>query len=320
MNSGYTEFLRLEPDEGAAVFDATAQRLGTRASNVEKDFWVCLTLDALFNGRPADAHRVVFKGGTSLSKIYDAISRFSEDVDIVVMREDLGFEGAHDPASGESALRGKPLARAIEHLRKECRAYVRVGMRDELAAAMATLPEPPEVAPDPEAGDEPVLLVRYRSITDTGDGYNAPAVRIEAGARSAVLPDVTASVRPYIAEDVGMDLGVANVRAVAAERTFLEKLVILHGIACRHRDQGHVLADRNRLSRHYYDVARLSEMADVANAARDHALLADVVEHSRRTFGNGWRRLEEAAPGTMNVAPPDAVAAQLARTTHGWRT
>lgn len=65
-------------------------RLGTPLRNVEKDFWVCFVLDLLFNGRAADEPRLLFKGGTSLSKAYDLISRFSEDIDITVYREDIG--------------------------------------------------------------------------------------------------------------------------------------------------------------------------------------------------------------------------------------
>jgi len=311
LTPGIAEFLSLDEIERAAVFDATAERIGTPPSNVEKDFWVCVVLDALFNGRPGTAHRVVFKGGTSLSKVYDAISRFSEDVDIVVMREDLGFEGDEDPANRHGPLRGKPLDRAIKELRAECTAYVHGELREHVAAALATLPVMAEVDIDDENPAEPILLVRYPCVTDGGAGYNPQMVKIEAGARSAVLPDVLASVTPYISAEVEIDLEVHGIRAVAAQRTLLEKLVILHGTSCRDRDQGHVLDDRNRLSRHYYDVARLSEIPEIAAAVHDRDLLVDVVEHSKRTFGNGWRKLDEAVPGTFNIAPSDRLIDQL---------
>ncbi|AEC21039.1 hypothetical protein PT7_2499 [Pusillimonas sp. T7-7] len=72
------------------IIQAAAPRLGTAVQNVEKDFWVCWTLDALFNGMPSDGPRLLFKGGTSLSKAYGLISRFSEDIDITVFRADIG--------------------------------------------------------------------------------------------------------------------------------------------------------------------------------------------------------------------------------------
>src|SRR5271167_4321830 len=90
MNPGFSEFLNAKPEDRRDVFLGTARRLGTPEQNVEKDFWVTWTLDVLFNGLPAGHPRFLFKGGTSLSKAYGLISRFSEDIDITVFREDLG--------------------------------------------------------------------------------------------------------------------------------------------------------------------------------------------------------------------------------------
>ncbi|HEY1579311.1 MAG TPA: nucleotidyl transferase AbiEii/AbiGii toxin family protein [Terracidiphilus sp.] len=90
MNSGFSEFLRAAPRDRRDVFLGAANRLGTPEQKVEKDFWVTWTLDALFNGLPAGHPRFLFKGGTSLSKAYGLISRFSEDIDITVFREDIG--------------------------------------------------------------------------------------------------------------------------------------------------------------------------------------------------------------------------------------
>jgi hypothetical protein len=90
MNPGFSEFLKATRQDRRDVFLATAARLGTPAQNVEKDFWVSWTLDVLFNGLPLGHPRFLFKGGTSLSKCYGLISRFSEDIDITVFREDLG--------------------------------------------------------------------------------------------------------------------------------------------------------------------------------------------------------------------------------------
>jgi predicted nucleotidyltransferase component of viral defense system len=90
MNPGLSEFLKATPQDRRDVFLAAAARLGTPEQNVEKDFWVTWTLDILFNGLPTGHPRLLFKGGTSLSKAYGLISRFSEDIDITVFREDLG--------------------------------------------------------------------------------------------------------------------------------------------------------------------------------------------------------------------------------------
>ncbi len=89
MNAAFARFLSASADDRRDAFVGAAQRLGTAAQNVEKDFWVCWTLDALFNGKASDGPRLLFKGGTSLSKAYGLITRFSEDIDITIFRDDL---------------------------------------------------------------------------------------------------------------------------------------------------------------------------------------------------------------------------------------
>ena len=101
MNTSFGRFLQLSKADRNDVFTATGQRLGTLPSYIEKDFWVSLVLDALYNGLPAGHPRLLFKGGTSLSKAFGIIRRFSEDIDIVVFRNDLGFWGERDPAAND---------------------------------------------------------------------------------------------------------------------------------------------------------------------------------------------------------------------------
>src|SRR6266481_6776039 len=108
MNPGFAEFLKARPQDRRDAFLGAARRLGTPEQNIEKDFWVTWTLDVLFNGLPAGHPRLLFKGGTSLSKAYGLISRFSEDIDITVFREDIGqaawyefFETCSPPHAGQ---------------------------------------------------------------------------------------------------------------------------------------------------------------------------------------------------------------------------
>ena len=90
MSSGFDQVLKSTAQDRRDVFLGAATRIGTPEANIEKDFWVCWTLDALFNGLKKGGPRLLFKGGTSLSKAYGLISRFSEDIDITVFRDDLG--------------------------------------------------------------------------------------------------------------------------------------------------------------------------------------------------------------------------------------
>lgn len=121
MNPGFLEFLKASPLDRRDVFLGSAARLGTPERNVEKDFWVAWTLDVLFNGLPAGHPRFLFKGGTSLSKAYGLISRFSEDIDITVFREDLG-QAASVPEL-EAMSRKKRQAR-LDAIKDACRDYI----------------------------------------------------------------------------------------------------------------------------------------------------------------------------------------------------
>src|ERR1700685_1454967 len=121
MTPGFAEFLRARPRDRRDVFLGAATRLGTPEQNVEKDFWVAWTLDVLFNGLPAVHPRFLFKGGTSLSKAYGLISRFSEDIDITVFREDLGQAASVQDLTNMS--RKKREAR-IDAIKDACRDYI----------------------------------------------------------------------------------------------------------------------------------------------------------------------------------------------------
>ena len=97
MNEDFLYLLSLAERDKRDVFEAAASRLDTPPSYVEKDLWVCIVLDAIYNGLTDGHPKLLFKGGTSLSKAFGLINRFSEDIDLVVSRDDLGFDGDRDP-------------------------------------------------------------------------------------------------------------------------------------------------------------------------------------------------------------------------------
>ncbi len=121
MNDAFQRVIAAGDDERRDVFLATARRLGTAVQNVEKDFWVCWTLDVLFNGLGDHHPRLLFKGGTSLSKSFGLINRFSEDIDITVFRNDLG-----EPASIEDleALSGKKRRARLDAIKAACQVFI----------------------------------------------------------------------------------------------------------------------------------------------------------------------------------------------------
>src|ERR1019366_3856367 len=259
MNPGFSEFLRAAPRDRRDVFLGAATRLGTPEQNVEKDFWVAWTLDVLFNGLRAGHPRFLFKGGTSLSKAYGLISRFSEDIDITVFREDLG-QGAsvHEL---EALSRKKRQAR-LDAIKDPCRQYLQNTLAQQFEEVVqGTLAESnietnvPSVVVDPDDPDGQTLLFWYPAVTAGRDEYIRPAVKIESGAKSALDPHENLTIVPYVSDEVPrLAIRAEHVTTVAAERTFWDKIVILHGLRKWFESRGTLRARGQRVSRHYYDV------------------------------------------------------------------
>jgi hypothetical protein len=121
MTQGYDTFLTAAANDRRDAFIAAGRRLGAAEQNIEKDFWVCWTLNALFNRLPAAGPRLLFKGGTSLSKAFGLISRFSEDIDVTVFRDDLGEGGSVAELEGMSGRKRKA---KLEAIRDASQAYI----------------------------------------------------------------------------------------------------------------------------------------------------------------------------------------------------
>jgi predicted nucleotidyltransferase component of viral defense system len=151
MNPGFAELLKATPRDCRDVFLSAAARLGTPEQNVEKDFWVTWTLDVLFNGLPAGHPRFLFKGGTSLSKAYGLISRFSEDIDITVFREDLG-QAASVPEL--QAMSRKKREARLDAIKDACRNYI----QNTLAPQFAEIVREALAASNIESNDPSVLV------------------------------------------------------------------------------------------------------------------------------------------------------------------
>ena len=190
MTEGIKPFLALPEQDRRDVFEAAAARLDTLPGYVEKDFWVCLVLDALFNRRPEGHPRLLFKGGTSLSKAFGLIGRFSEDIDLVVFRDGLGFEGERDPTVA-SGLSNKKRAALFKDLGAACREYIRGALQTALASRIDELATDCQIVPDEGHVDGQTLFIEYPTLFPSSEvTYVAPRVKIEAGARSALRRDI----------------------------------------------------------------------------------------------------------------------------------
>src|SRR5947207_11917048 len=126
------DVVKLNPEERRIFFEGTATRRNIQAQIVEKDFWVCWTLKELFR-LPAIGEHLIFKGGTSLSKVFKVIERFSEDIDVSIARGWLGFGGANEPEAGAS---NKEKQRRIEALKIACQQKISSALQPALDKAI----------------------------------------------------------------------------------------------------------------------------------------------------------------------------------------
>lgn len=308
--SAFATFLDLPEQDRRDVFATTARRHDTVPDFVEKDFWVCLVLEILFNRLPGNHPRLLFKGGTSLSKGFGLIRRFSEDIDLVIRRDDLGFTGERDPIIS-SALSNKRRAALFKELAGACGTHVQGPMRADLTTVINSMEERCFVTPN-EGADGQSLLVVYPGLWPSSEtAYVQPRVKIEAGARSALEPVAPCSIDPYIADELpDWKFTVTGIVATAPERTFWEKLLILHGIHCGYRDAGRLPSDSDRISRHYYDAAMIAATGTGDAALSNLALLDVVREHNLTAFRQAWKRFDEAVPGSLRLVPqPEPLAA-----------
>ena len=296
-------YLSLTPRERLELLDAASQQRGLAPAILEKDYWVCKTLDALF-ALPELGTHLVFKGGTSLSKVYGLIDRFSEDVDISFHREFLGFGEEHDP----EAAAGKEQTRRIEALQQACRDCIRERLQPTLREAIAALlggTEGWSLEIDPL--DAQTLLFHFPQAGGPGLSYIAPSVRIELGARSDHWPSEEREILSYLGKTFDPAIGKASVRSLAAERTFWEKATLLHAEAHRPLDKPMPA----RYARHYHDLARLAESAVAERALADTALRERVVAHKAVYFRSGWARYNLAHPTSFRLLPPESRTAAL---------
>jgi hypothetical protein len=297
------KYRSLSSRERFELLDAASQQRGIAPSILEKDYWVCKTLDVLFS-LPGLGEHLVFKGGTSLSKVYHLIDRFSEDVDVSFHREFLGFGDEHDP----EAATGKEQARRIEALQQACKDCIRENLLPALRSEMTTrLGGDEGWSMEIDAQDAQTILFHFPQAGAPSLAYIAPSVRIELGARSDHWPKESHEILSYLSETLSRPIGGATVQSLAAERTFWEKATLLHAEA--HRDPAKPMPAR--YARHYHDLARMATEPVTERALADADLRKRVVAHKSVYFRSGWARYDLAEPATFQLLPPAARLPEL---------
>ena len=299
-----THFQHLSPDDRRDALDLAERSGSNKVHLLEKDIWVVATLGVLFEAPFAE--HLIFKGGTSLSKVWRAILRFSEDVDITydirAFAPDL-VSGAGDEALPPTRSQEKRWTRAIrarltEWVREQACPVVEDGLSGSGFVA--------RVRAEAER-----LYVAYEPLFEAS-GFVRPEVMVEFGARSTGEPHAN---RPVVCDAAAClpDLAFpeAHPTAMLAERTFWEKATAIH-VFCRQERRRHA-----RLSRHWHDLARLDEAGIAANALGDRALALSVARHKAMFFTENDARGERidyaaAVSGDLQLVPSGAAYGVLA--------
>jgi Nucleotidyl transferase AbiEii toxin, Type IV TA system len=282
----------LSPSDRADLFQETAAKRGIDVALIEKDFWVCWALKKMFSA-PEIADHLVFKGGTSLSKVYGLIRRFSEDIDLVLDWRLLGHDMDGETHNVEE-MSNNQRQRLGKELNDAATEYIARSLCPQLESAFASCADV-SIRIDDE--DKQKVDVTYpKSFPNE---YTREAILLEVGPLASWVPSQEGVVTPYAAEEFPevFESPECPVRAIRAERTFWEKATILHMEANR----GNVAS--GKYARHYYDVYCLARSPIRQMALADLALLQDVVNFKNCFYYVAGAKYNEARPGTFKLVP-----------------
>ena len=302
------KFIDLSRKDRVDILDRVSSELNIRQREIiEKDWWVTAVLRALFALPYAD--HLSFKGGTSLSKCWHLIHRFSEDIDIAIDREYLGFTGTLSRTQISDKLR-----------RAAC-TFVRETMQHDLAEQLrrsgiakekfrVNVDITPVTTTDPE-----VININYDSVLsffvdgDDGGQYILPKVKVEVSGRSMTEPVGEVAINSMI-DQVYPKAPFAEpqfvVRAILPERTFLEKIFLLHEEFAKPKE----LIRVERMSRHMYDIGQMLKTPIAERAIRDTTLYRQVIEHRRTFIGLRGFNYDTLYPATLCIVPPASIIEQ----------
>ena len=289
------KIVRLDQSERNELFRETAVLMGIPEAIVEKDFWVCWILKYLFNASSLSGD-VIFKGGTSLSKVFGIIERFSEDVDLILNWEVLGVE-KDEPRIDRSKNKQDKYNKKVN---EKAQIYIRDTLTGMMKSDLGEL-KIDGLDADIDTDDPFVINVTYPKAFE--NSYIRPVVRLEIGPLASWVPHEEHTIKPYAAEqfpDV-FDDPSCRVVAIKAERSFWEKATILHQEAHRSAERMTPL----RYSRHYYDLYKMALKPVKESALSDLDLLIGVADFKMKFYPCAWANYESAKPGTLRLIPDD---------------
>jgi Nucleotidyl transferase AbiEii toxin, Type IV TA system len=290
-----TEWLKIAEERRIEILNQASNISGLPAIAIEKDWWVTLALKASFELKYSPS--IVFKGGTSLSKGWNLIERFSEDIDLAIDRNFFGFEG--DISKSQ-----------IKNLRKTSCEFISTTFLEDLTKRFTEWKVIDEcklnAQPVTDSDKDPqVIEIHYNSVFDKSD-YLPQRVLIEVSSRSLMEPSESREINSILSAafpDQAFTTEAFSISTVLPQRTFLEKIFLLHEEFSQ--DTAKIRIDR--LSRHLYDLEKLMDTEHGKAAISDTELYKGIVTH-REKF-NPLRGLDYSnhIPSKTKIIPPDTV-------------
>ena len=285
-------FLQLPEAERKAILDAAAQDLGKSPNILEKDVWVCWTLETLVN--MPEVPPLAFKGGTSLSKAYDAIARFSEDLDVTLDRRVL--DPGLDPFTATSKTQARKICARLDSLLTTYLVDVLKPYFDEHLKA-----ELQDGTLETNIGDSPdKLVIPYPTCLESGgSSYIQESILLELGGKNEITPSSQLQLKPYIRSVVpSLEYPLPTVSVLAPERTYWEKATLIHA-ECNRKN---AKANAERLSRHWYDLYQLNRSDIGSTALSNPKLLEEVVNQKQVLYPSGWANYNDCL-GSLRLIP-----------------
>lgn len=290
-------WINLEENQKIRLLEQMSTLTGYPVLVIEKDWWVCLVLKAIFQSKYADS--VIFKGGTSLSKAYQLVERFSEDIDLIIDRHLLGFDELNSKSQ-------------IKKLRKASGGFIINEFREELIQQLTILGIDSslyEIKYNDEVDDtsDPnTLELHYQSALDTNNDYIQKRVLLEVGARSLTEPSEKKAVISFIDQEFShlpFALPEFNVQVVKPIRTFIEKTLLLHEEFSKPTDK----IRTDRLTRHLYDLEKMMDTEQGITAITDDELFNTIVEHRKNVTPIRGIDYSNHKKGKLKITPPQEV-------------
>lgn len=289
------QFLLLESHERRDAYETAAQHLGLPGAVIEKDVWVCWVLGVLFGEPEPDRYPMAFKGGTSLSKVFDAIFRFSEDIDLTIGVSSASFANGEIPASRNQR----------DRLRKEVEEKLERHLSQSVVPILTASLSPMagNEAHSVEREDAEVVWVNYPSCYAGEVDYIRESIKLEYGARNRIEPNERHTISPYIADLIPADvtLPTAEVDVLSPKRTFWEKATLAHDMCNR----AEWVSNADRRSRHWYDLFMLANHQIGVAALDDRELLADVVRVKDAFYSRQTSDYSACLSGGMRLLPDE---------------